>query len=385
MPASWERYLERWTASGLVEPSVAERIRAFEAEQEEGRGLRWPVLLAVSLGGLLVGAGVLLFVAAHWDRLSPAWRFSSVLLMVALFHVAGAMVAERFSALATSLHGVGTVSLGAGIFLTGQIFHLQEHWPTGVLLWALGSWAAWALLRDWPQAALVALLTPMWLSSEWIEAIQEWAGGWKIVSAGLLLLALSYLTARLPEKETPIRKTLAWIGGLTLIPLTAALTYSGKFYDQHLPSLPTSYYLAGWLAALGLPLVLAFWLRRKTAWLNLIAALWVVVLATSSFPKVGADENIWRYAWRSLGPYGMWALGAIGLIAWGLQEARKERINLGIAGFALTILSFYFSNVMDKLGRAASLMGLGVLFLFGGYLLEKSRRRLMARLEKGEI
>ena len=70
------------------------------------------------------------------------------------------------------------------------------------------------------------------------------------------------------------------------------------------------------------------------------------------------------------------------MIAWGLEGERKERINLGIAGFALTVLFFYFSNVMDKLGRAASLIGLGLLFLLGGWLLEKARRRLMAQLEE---
>jgi len=66
------------------------------------------------------------------------------------------------------------------------------------------------------------------------------------------------------------------------------------------------------------------------------------------------------------------------------MEERKERINLGVAGFALTILFFYFSNVMDKLGRSASLIGLGLLFLLGGWLLERTRRQLVARLERND-
>ena len=144
MAAHWERYLERWTTAGLIEPSTAERVRVYEAGQEKTQGLRWPVALAISLGGLLLGAGVLLFVAAHWDTLSPGARFGLVLLLVALFHVAGAFTAERFSVLSTTLHAVGTISLGAGIFLAGQIFNLQEHWPGGLLLWALGAWVAYA-------------------------------------------------------------------------------------------------------------------------------------------------------------------------------------------------------------------------------------------------
>jgi hypothetical protein len=155
---------------------------------------------------------------------------------------------------------------------------------------------------------------------------------------------------------------------------------------QQLP-LPESYRALGWMIALALPLVLAGRLRRNAAWMNIVAAVWVVVLGTtrlSSGAGAGASEDLLRYAWRELGPYAMWALGSLGLIAWGLREGRKERINLGIAGFALTVLAFYSATVMDKLGRAASLIGLGVLFVLGGWLLEKTRRRLVVRLERLE-
>jgi uncharacterized membrane protein len=79
--------------------------------------------------------------------------------------------------------------------------------------------------------------------------------------------------------------------------------------------------------------------------------------------------------------YAWCALGAAALIAWGLEEARVERINFGVAGFAITVLFFYFSHVMDRLGRSFSLIALGVLLLGGGWLLEKSRRRLLRRAE----
>jgi hypothetical protein len=36
---------------------------------------------------------------------------------------------------------------------------------------------------------------------------------------------------------------------------------------------------------------------------------------------------------------------------------------------------------MDKMGRSASLIGLGVLFLGGGWALERTRRRLIAHMQ----
>ncbi len=92
-----EKRLERWVSAGVVDASTAARIRTFEESQSSSERLRWPVLLAVALGGVLLCAGVLLFVAAHWDELSPAWRFTLVLFLVAVFPFAGALTEERFS------------------------------------------------------------------------------------------------------------------------------------------------------------------------------------------------------------------------------------------------------------------------------------------------
>ena len=235
------------------------------------------------------------------------------------------------------------------------------------------------LLHDWPQAALAALLTPMWLGGEWLVTTGRWVWTDKILAEGILLLAITYLTALLPNRETPVRKTLAWIGALALIPSVLFVIVSGTHSDGRLFSSSGISRELGWTVALLLPLALAWVLRRSAAWMNLIAALWVVALGSTSLPSQ-PNESLLRFIWRELGPYALCALGSIGLIAWGLKEARKERINLGVAGFALTVLFFYFSNVMDKLGRSASLIGLGLLFLLGGWLLERTRRRLVARL-----
>ncbi len=377
--------LERWLAAGVIDASVASRIRSYEESQGSSERLRWPVLLALALGGLLLCAGILLFVAAHWDELSPAWRFTLVLLLVGAFPVAGALTAERFSALSTTFYTIGTVCLGAGIFLTAQIFNLQEHWPSGILMWAVGAFAGWLLLRNWTQAALLALLVPAWLAGEWEVRAEVYPASNRLIVEGLLLLAITYLTAKTSENDSTSRRVLVWIGGISLLPLSVLAFVEGRDYwwwqarHEISPFLRTS----AWFIAVCGPLVLAFAFRKRAAWTNGVAAVWVLVIGT--FHPANSDTTgvLPVYAWNSLGPYFWAGVGALGLVGWGLLERRREWINLGVAGFGLTVIIFYFSDVMDKLGRSASLIGLGVLFLVGGWSLERARRRLVARVAGG--
>lgn len=372
MSQSWQSSLDRWHEAGLLDAATADRIREFEQSHEKPAQLRWPVLIAVGFGALMLGAGVLLFVAAHWDELSPTGRFSLVLFLVAIFHVAGAFAASRFPALAVALHGIGTIAAGAGIFLSAQIFNLQEHWPGGIMLWALAAWLGWWLLRDWVQAALAAILTPAWLASEWIDAVSRSRASDRWAFQGLLLLALTYLSVLYASQQGPIRRALAWIGGIALLPLVVLCAVNDAWWSNE--KIPLHLYLIGVPVALLGPLVLAWLLRGRDSWKNALAAVWVLL---ASLLPARPDHGD---ALAQLAPYVWCGVGALGLIAWGLDERRRERINLGIAGFGLTILVFYFSEVMDKLGRSASLIGLGLLFLLLAWFLEKTRRQLVARV-----
>ena len=373
MTEAWTLLLTRWTDARVIDEETAARIRAFELTHADASRLRWPMWLALLFGGLTLVAGVMLFVSAHWDSLSPLVRFALVTLLVSTFHVGGAFAAERSPAVASTLHAIGTAVLGAGIFLAGQIFNLEEHWPGGLMLWALGAAIAWALLESWPQTALLALLAPSWLVAEWVVAVGEHGSlsAFRIAVCGSFLLALAYFTADRPGRVDPWRLTITRIGGIALVPTTLTLAFNtnGVGFEP----LPDGLRIAGWTVALGLPLILAMAIRRAAAWPNLLAMFWVLVLIALN--PLGVQVSWFVYAW--------WAIGAIGLAAWGVMEARNERINMGAAIFAATVLTFYFSAVMDKLGRSASLIGLGLVFLAGGWAIDRARRRLILQARGG--
>ncbi|MBI2681989.1 MAG: DUF2157 domain-containing protein [Acidobacteriales bacterium] len=379
-----ETFLKRWTEAGLVDAATADRIREFEARHEESTGkLRWPVIVALVFGCTMLGAGVLLFVAAHWDDLSPTQRFTVTLGMVAVFHLAGALLADKFPQLSTGLHGVGTIALGAGIFLAGQIFNLAEHWPGGFLLWAIGALLGWLILRDWVQATLLALLVPIWLSGEWDVRVGDfYHRGYSVFAAGAFLLAVSYLTAVTREERGPVRRALRAIGALGFVPFAIITMFAahedaiGRSYwwRGKPPELAMSTWAIGWVVAIGLPLAIAYWLRGRAAVYNALAAAWTIGLVMVSRWH-DPEDNPWFYLWA--------LIGSAALVAWGVHEARRERINLGMACFGLTLLGFYFSSFLDKLGRSSALISMGLLFLVGGWFLEKTRRRLVARIAGG--
>jgi uncharacterized membrane protein len=379
MSERWQSALQRWREAGLVDAATAERIQAYEASQ--GGVLRQSrlALIVFALGALLLTAGALLFIAAHWDSLGPAGRFAIVLAGIALLHAGGAVAAGRGSpALSATLHAVGTGIFGTGIFLAGQVFHMAEHWPGALLLWSLGAAVGVVLLRQWPQALWLAVLAPAWLWGEWMAAHAPHMGWRDLVpaSVGVFLLACAYLMARPADSTEGWRRALAWLGAIAVIPASVALAMAGDVEDAvagiagHDVAMGAVPRVLAWSVAILVPLALAAWLRGRDALWMLAALAWAIALMQVS-PRTDAGE---------LAMYALLEIGAVGLVLWGLRDGQRLVVNVGVLGFALAMFAFYFASLYDRLGRALGLIGLGVLFIGGGWLLERARRRLLARL-----
>jgi len=221
---------------------------------------------------------------------------------------------------------------------------------------------------------------PAWLISEWQLAVDAATDGFQGASvdptavaapaAGLLLLSLCYLGApKVPGPATPARRVLLWLGGLGLLPV-GLLWHLFTHWAPRTAQLPLPLVFCGWAVALGTPLLLGLRLRGRRTWPLAVAIGWLlpgVAMAWGSHQEVGVFSYLW------------WAVGGLLLVGWGEMEGRSERVNFGAALIALDVLAFYVSQLMDSLGRSASLIGLGVLFLGGGWGLEVLRRRFVAR------
>ena len=278
--------LRRWLQAELIDADMAEAIQRWEDSQlnqskhSSVRHLTVPIRLTILLGSLLLAAGLLLFVSAHWDQMPPLWRVSLLLFIVIALHAGGAWFSERFQLMALGLHAVGTMAFGAGVFLCAQIFHLDVLWSFrwGLLLWSFGAAAGWMLLRQWPQLALLSLLLPGWISALIIVEVDRFSrseADWAVVpiAAGALLTALTYFTAPDRTPLPPARSVLMWIGGLALVP--AAVTWAVVATGLDLPALgqPLWLSLLVWVVTLGGPVILGWWLRPHCFWPLALAAI----------------------------------------------------------------------------------------------------------------
>jgi len=445
--ADFEPLLKRWQSAGVLDAAAAERIRAYESEQAgpaspAGERMGWQGKVALILGAILLACGVVLFVSAHWDRLGPGWRYALVIAMVAVFHLAGAYVRPRFHGLSTALHAVGTISTGSAIGLVGQIFNIQEHWPAAVLLWAVAALAGWILLRDEAQEVLTLLLFPAWILCEFSFSAQGHTGADVYLGRFLVAWAVLYLTIFLGSKHRIAQGVLFAAAAIAAVVGAVILQIGWQSWGNQ-TYLPLGLRTWGWVDVAVLPLFFAVFKFSKSvvpvaaAIAFSIALPWCVSIHTQHY-DYGAVHNSYTYVvpnllahalvaafaifivwWgfsrtsRALACLGIvWFAAAVGwfyssaifgdlsrslisqvleaatalfVIWWGVRLVSKVQVNIGILGFAFVVGWFYFSDIMDKMGRSLGLIVLGVLFLAGGWALEKARRRLMARMDSAAL
>jgi uncharacterized membrane protein len=408
--SDYESLLNRWQSAGVLDAEAANRIRAWESvqasaaapppasvppketrteaaltpspqRQAQVAGVAWQGRVALILGGILLASGIILFVSAHWDQLGPGMRYLLVMAMVTVFHLGGAVTRENFKALSTTLHAVGTISTGAAIALVGQIFNIQEHWPAAVLMWAIAALLGWILLRDQAQQTLTLLLVPSWLICEWSYAADNHIGVEAYVGRFLFVWAILYLTFFIGTERRIVRGILFAVSAMAAVTSTFLLLdgWRSWYGMQPYPQFHTRFW--GWVDIAAIPLILSLFRLRKSTIPVLAAIAFVIALpwCTRLFVEHYATSS-WTRTEPSLLAHAFVAAFCVFLIWWGVTQASRGLVNLGIVFFGATVAWFYFSDLFDKMDRSLGLIGLGVLFLAGGWALEKTRRSLLAHM-----
>jgi uncharacterized membrane protein len=212
-----ENDLTRWVADGIVTAETAAAIRAAVPPAAGGFSIATAVAI---LGGLLIAAAILAFIAANWSGISRPVRFAVLLVAIAAAYAIGAAFDRRQRTVLADLSvAVGAVIFGAAIALVGQMYHLGEDFLGGLMLWAGGALAA-ALLTASRGALAVALAAGLlWSGSTVFETGQiphlPFVPFWLIAAA----LAVAWNSA--PARHLVALAALIWwiTAGVALLPV----------------------------------------------------------------------------------------------------------------------------------------------------------------------
>ena len=147
--AALRNELTRWRSEGIVTDEAAARLSTlYQLDSLKGESSRLLLTVIFTIGALLVGGGVMSFVAANWERISDPVRLVLLFLILIALEVGGFLIWQTrgWRRLVRGLILAGCLVFGANIGLTAQIFHISGEWYGAFGAWALGSLVmAWAI------------------------------------------------------------------------------------------------------------------------------------------------------------------------------------------------------------------------------------------------
>jgi uncharacterized membrane protein len=162
-----EADLARWEADGVITPAAVAALRI--ALPPLTPGINIAVVVAI-VGGLLIAAAFLAFVAAHWIEIARLPRLAMLFAGILSAHGLGAWFARAGQpVLADLCAAVGAIIFGAAIALVGQMYHLGGDFAGGMLLWSIGALAAAALTGSRGALAVALTAASIWSCMRVVE------------------------------------------------------------------------------------------------------------------------------------------------------------------------------------------------------------------------
>ncbi|WP_312473415.1 DUF2157 domain-containing protein [Neobacillus sp.] len=301
------------------------------------------------VGSILIGAGILSFIASNWGEIGKPLKFLLILGIFFGCNFTGFKLERNYPKTSKSFYYLGVLVFGAGIFLVEQMFHIGGSIQEAFLWWSLGILPlAWVLRDKWILLAAAVFSLIHILDSSYLqgEVIPFWILVW--------IAAIYYLN----EKISFSRVT-GFINGLTLLAFIGTIIsyfiYRFEYFDY--PYVHGLIYLA-----IGIGLV---FLRGKIREVYVFLGYLVhgVAALLLSFEDTWPGQVGWMYIAFSL----LYLLFLFYLI--------KKGSLLSIIILCVMIFRFYLDISFAFLPKSFVFIIGGVLLLGFGFYFEKQRRK----------
>ena len=157
-----------WIDKGIITPDQAEQILGIYGTRLPSADRRTPgyhILMAIA--ALFAGMALIVFISANWEQIPRAVRMGTLVAATAAANGIGLFYFRKDRIHLSRLWFFsGAIIYGAAIFLIAQIYHLGEHYPDGVLYWAVGVLPLGFLTDSILLMLLSGALSSIWLVME---------------------------------------------------------------------------------------------------------------------------------------------------------------------------------------------------------------------------
>jgi uncharacterized membrane protein len=359
-----EADLAQWEADGVITPAAVATIRV--ALPPLAPGVNIPVVVAI-VGGLLIAAAFLAFVAAHWTELARLLRLAILLAGIVAAYGLGAWLARADRpVLADLCAGVGSIIFGAAIALVGQMYHLGGDFAGGMLLWAIGALAGATLTGSRGALAVALAVASIWTGMRAFEISDvphfSFAAIW-LLAAGLALAWNSRVAAHL----VALAALPWWIATALQVEIEPSFVLGDG---------------AALLFGAGLALAAAPWQRLSSAG-SVLSIYGAFLLASAAILEVATANDLFRIQ-AGAASQPLWAMvsgvaGAIFAFAVAAATRRAGATFSGIAiGLVLLAAALWTPPQMGEPWRAYAVELCAMLCLVVCGMLDGARPRIVA-------
>lgn len=428
--AAWlKKETKLWVERGIINGDQAQQIIGLYPEDHKNR----LITVLLILGAILLGAGIILFLASNWQYLPKWFKVTLVLSQLVLFHLSSQYMHASYPRLSAALSLLGCIMFGAGIWLIAQIFNINSHFPNGLLFWFLGVLPVAYFLREPLPLSLSAILLGGWVVAEhstspftimlallFFAAVFHLAYSMRspFALAVSLLSAVTFIITEFitfMDKVNRPQDMYSYFDGSFLIPLALLLT---AMIISCLAGHPANdsnrfsliYSVIGLvLTGVSLYAISFEYFARGVAGLHSsvlnINALWLLYVLSAATLAYFIFREKDGYA-ASLKKYSFWVIldviilailvfpigktllmialnllmfaWALWLILSGYQNQNSFYFTLGIVAFIIFTVTEYFNLFWEMMPKSLFFIAGGLVLLLGGYLLERQRRKVIS-------
>jgi uncharacterized membrane protein len=131
----FDRELQSHVNKGIINKDQKDDMMAF---YQEGFGLSF-IRVLVTVGAIILGLGIILFIASNWDDMSRFFKILIIVSGIAASLFTSFKLEKDYPKTGEAFLYLSTILYGSGIFLIQQMYNISDPQTYAFLLWGMGS------------------------------------------------------------------------------------------------------------------------------------------------------------------------------------------------------------------------------------------------------